>query len=244
MASSLTCAVSLLFKQISCRTCRIFSCRLIVDLICRKLIVVSSLVVSAPATAVVKWPVATSMFGSGWAKTAMLGMWVCRAELPHSTNIVPSSSPATCSFSLSSMRARPPSSVAVYRSMFGTGWILRGVEPPEEVFENVRAARPAVPVVEVVEEEMEAVESVGAARPAVPMEEEMQPVAGDVWAVRPTVPGDVEVQPAAGGDGAARTAVPMNVETQPAAGDVWAVRTTVPEDVEVQPAAAGDGAAR
>src|SRR5450830_463615 len=132
----------------------------------------------------------------------------------------------------------------VYRSMFGTGWILRGVEPPEEVFENVRAARPAVPVVEEVEEEMVAVEIVGAARPAVPMDVEVQPVPGDVWAVRPTVPEDVEEQPAAEGDGAARAAVPVDVEMQPVQEDVGAVRPTVPEDVEEQPAAEGDGAAR
>ncbi len=42
-------------------------------------------------------------------KTEMLGIWVCRVELSHSINIVPNYGTATCSFSLSSVSAKPSS---------------------------------------------------------------------------------------------------------------------------------------
>ena len=58
-------------------------------------------------------PGATSILWSWWANTGMLEMWVCSAQLPQSTNIIPNSRPATCSYTLSSMRASPPSRLLV-----------------------------------------------------------------------------------------------------------------------------------
>ncbi len=61
---------------------------------------VSSLVTSALTDTSGSLLGATFVLWSWWANTAMLGMWVCNAELQYSTNIVPNSRPARLLFQL------------------------------------------------------------------------------------------------------------------------------------------------
>ncbi len=78
-------------------------------LACKNDISVSSFVMSPSPGFVVKAPFASSISLSGWATSTRFLMWVLKADVPQSRNMLASSKPATCSFIKSSTTASPHS---------------------------------------------------------------------------------------------------------------------------------------